>query len=329
VRRRGLLALILLAPACYTSPSGQPADGSTGDGPTGWAAYARRRGLTIANAAAVALPAGFILGFAVDDLDGSPQIAWRMTDGSYRSLPRAVDDLISADDRVWFRLAAPIPAYEDSTGEYYLYDQPDPGTPPTPDEPGTVFDFHDDFKSGALGADWEAEPMATFSLSNGDLVLGTPSAGVRSLAAWGPGTAVDFVLEATSSARTMPTFWGGFQRNGDFVNDLPWIRWSASMPDMIAPDVNLTPAATCTPGAGRPLDGFPHLYTIGRHLDRVNFLRDGMLVATCLLGAEDLSALQLRLHNASAGSIRIEMARVRAIVDPYPTVTLGPPEPRP
>jgi len=146
---------------------------------------------------------------------------WDSKASSWSVLPRAIDDL-GAAQRIWFRAIADI-AGSAKDQDYFLYAQ-NPGAQPVPFDPG-VFEFYNGFD--ASSADWTQTGNVTFSA--GSMVLdGAGSGGsVRSAnKTYGNNTAIDFRMVAMQNvAGGSNWFCGGFQRQSDFTDTVPWTLW--------------------------------------------------------------------------------------------------------
>ncbi len=329
---RWTAALVLVAACGFRSPdssntgdAARPGDGS--DVPPGawWdPAWSSRMRIVIENTAP--LPQGFQLGLP-RDLDMAPcndsRDAVRVVRDHTDELPRVIDELGGASDEwIWFKLAAPLPAAAGAS-EYWMYCG-NVGAGAAPSDPTAVFDAFDSFEGTTLSSAWRSQGQV--SVGGGVVTLGGNNIGIHSAAAYGPGTATDFVLQASSSAIKSPWFWGGFEVG--FTTAAPWVIWHATNDDMIRQEIFRTGSAVTA--NERETESGPHLYGVEHYGSSAAFRYHNEHVGSIPYGGPIQQSMNVRLQNfASGGSIQFFMARVRKAVDPIPTVTLGAVEPRP
>ena len=266
---------------------------------------------------------GFQLGLR-RDLDAAPcngpRDAVRVVRDHTAELPRVIDEL-GGDEWIWFRLADARPA---GTGPsaYWLYCG-NASAGPAPSDPAAVFDLYDDFDGTTLSSAWRVQGGVT--VGGGAVTLPGNNTGIHSDAAFGPGTATDFVLQVSSGARNNPALWGGFEIR--FTTTPPWAVWYADQSNRIKQWIR---TGTEAPANERPLDLGAHLYGVEHHGSSAVFRHGNAVVGTRTYNTPVMPPMNVRLHNyQSGGAIQFLMARVRKAVDPIPAVTLGPVETRP
>lgn len=327
-------APLLFAAACgFHAPAAGNGDGGGGSGDGGdsgdggagrWWDPAWSSRMRISIDTAVALPQGFQLGVP-RDLDVAPcagsRDAVRVVRDHATELPRVIDEL-EGDEWIWFRLAAPLAASA-GPSEYWLYCG-NPGAAAAPKSPTDVFDAYDDFVSTSLSTAWVKQ--GTVSVGNGTLAIGGGDDGVHSTMAYGAGTAVDFILEASSGALASPWFWGGFEIA--FTVTAPWVIWHCHEPSTIKQEIRIGSSTVAM--RSRALDTAPHLLGVEHYGTSAGFRYHDAFAGSIPYGGTITQAMNVRLHNyQSGGPIQFHMARVRKAVDPIPTVTLGDVELRP
>jgi len=326
---------LLLTASCSFQPGALPGDAQSstadtgdsgpGDGavysdgaPADWWNPAWKRRLRLSIEDSVALPMGFQVGFAID-LDAAPcsgsrdqvRIVHMMTE-----LPRVIDE-VGANEWIWFRLQAALPA-STPTDAYWLYcGNPSAGAAPA--DPTTVFDVFDDFGGTALGASWTTTGSVTVA---GGVVTLDDDDGFRTTATYPPNSATDFVMSTQTTSQTM-WFWGGFQNNFTFTG--PWMLWNATTATQIRPDeVDSSGSWTGTP---QGLDTAFHLYGVENYGTSSMYRYQDMPVAQHTHDANISQSISVRFHNyMSVNTIQVGMMRVRKAANPPPTVTVSPVE---
>lgn len=295
--------------------------------PPWWdAAWGFRRRITVTAAAGASLPAGYHA-LIYRDFDLLPDVS-----GNFDSLRvvRHVDendpgtevdrvyfDLAGEIEELWFVVADAVPA-GGSNQQYWLY-YGNPTPPPPPNNPADVFDYYASFS--AFDASLEIQGGAT--VTGGELRL-DPGESVRTFATFGPGTAVDFQLRLPSWTYRV---WGGFQRDGDFLDDEPWMLWITRLPvagkiqpEVIAYAANVDPVIV---GPQADVDGLEHTYSVERFPAAIVFKIDDLERARIPLPVAYATPLQVRLTNEGSSPAFYDLVRIRKVVDPAPAVTLG------
>jgi hypothetical protein len=279
--------------------------------------------MRIAIDSAAALEAGFQLGLR-RDLDAppcdGPRDGVRVVRDHMTELPRVIDEL-GGDEWIWFRIAEARAA---GTGpsEYWLYCG-NAGAGPAPGDPAAVFELHDEFDGGAVSSAWRTQGGVT--VGGGTVTLPGNNTGIRSDSLFGPGTATDFILQASSNALNNPWFWGGFEIG--FTVTPPWVIWHSEDPNVIKQEV--ASGGNEVARNAQPLDLGAHLYGV-EHLGTLARFRFRNAEVGSISYTGSINQMNVRIHNyQSAGAIQLLMARVRKAVNPIPTVTLGPVETRP
>ena len=316
-------------------PDGPTADAPVGMDPPWWdGAFGLRRPILVTNVAAVALPAGYELRLYQDftPLAPSPFDPLRIVrwDGSgWTEKDRYLDDFADQEqleEQFFFDLDQELAAGGTNHAYWLYYDNPQASEAPA--APEAVFPiFYEGFGDGVDPGRWAA--LGTPTSVSGALVL-EPGAGVRSIATWGPGYALDVKDSRETAAASS---WLGFQRNGDFNDEPPWILWidwdgaGALAPDSHIPAIG-DAASTTGPSASPGTE--VRVYTIERHADRLVYGFEGIGRDERVLPAAYQDPLQIRLHNGSAAAtVELHSLRVRRVVYPEPQVVLGEPEARP
>ena len=333
------VVLALLASACSfhhgIAPGGSAGDDAGDDAsdaglPPDWwnPAWHARMPLTILDGAALPLPAGYQVGFALD-LDAPPCLPG---DRDQIRIVRAGSDLDRVIDEVgtaewtWFPLQAAIAPGAMAT-DYWLYcDDPDPS--PAPSDPTAVFDFYDGFDAATVDTSvWTVQN--TVSVSDGLLVCGGGGLGdngvVTKTRTFGANHAVDFI--AISGTATAADFWAGFQIGT--MDVAPWLHWWTKDASSICPDY--LGVATDSPwyGTDVSLDTAPHLYGVENYGDASAYrLADAIVQSHVYAPMQPPPAqVDVRLWDGDATAIvSYDMVRVRQAVNPPPAVTVGPAE---
>lgn len=321
-----LAYLICLLGACsfeHGARSGDTADSRMDTPSAEWwdSAWSARRSLTIKNdSTSETLPAGYQVSFSIQPTatpctgrDDVRVIYQRTTE-----LERVVDEV--GTSTVWFKLVSPITPGGDSSTDYFVYcGNLAPG--PAPSNANAVFDFFDDFDAPLDTAVWTIK--ATAVPTNGSLVVGNGAQtdnGVVSVARYTAGHATDFI--ARPSEVTGGKFWAGFQ-NGT-LDQAPWIMWWTSMTTIIAPAFKVNGVSQDWRGMSKPLDTQPHLFTVENFGDHAIFRFDNTNVEVHTYDVAPPGSFSIRLWNYNTTpTVAFDMVRVRQVVDPAPTVTVG------
>ncbi len=310
------------APPGTDAPAGGDAGTDASSAPWWDPAWPVRMRIAIGSTAL--LVSGFQLGLR-SDLDvapcNGPRDGVRVVRDHTTELPRVIDEL-GGDEWIWFRItAARAPGAGPS--EYWLYCGNGSAGPASSD-PAAVFDLYDDFNGNALSPAWSSQGGVT--VGGGAVTLPGNNTGIHSTAAFGAGTATDFILRASASALGNPWFWGGFEVG--FSVSAPWVIWHSEDPNTIKQEI-LRVGVNPTAANQRTLDSGAHLYGV-EHLGNAARFRSSNADAGSIPYGGSIGSMNVRLHNyQSAGAIEFLMARVRKAVSPIPTVTLGSVENRP
>ena len=330
MRWLAVLASLLAAACSFRSPTGSTGDDGGVDGPLGeggpggwWnPAWSARQQIIINSP--MPLPQGLQIGLR-RELDAEPcsgpREAVRVVRDHTTEVTRVIDEL-GADEWIWFRLVAALPA---STGpsEYWLYcGNPSPG--PAMANPVTVFELYDDFDGASLSPTWNMQGSVT--IGGGAVTVGGTNAGIHSVTSFGAGTATDFILQPSAAALANPFYWGGFEVG--FTVSAPWVIWHGRMASSMRQEVNRGPGPI-TQGT-RAADASPHLYGVEHYGTSAGFRYNNDPVGTIQYGGTVGQAMNVRLHNyQSGGTVQFHMARVRKAVSPPPMASLGAVESRP
>jgi hypothetical protein len=286
-----------------------------------------------------AVPAGYTVSFSLDtaslvaadklraDLDDL-----RVSDASGSDRNRVVDVVAGSPSVVWFQLESAIAGGQSAT--YVLrYGAPDAGAPPAD---GTqVFAFYDDFPGTQLSTHWVTEGAPAVSSGAVRLHAWNPASNPNpdSLRADYPGdgvpaaSALEVVATVTNPSSGSDTvngfwYWLGYQRQGDFEADQPWIIWVARSAGTVqaeeAPEdagINAGPTITQDTAADD--------YRIERAPSKTVFYRNG--VDSYEYGQPNTTPYSLMLRNWMPSSdVVISLVRAWLLVDAPPVVTLGP-----
>jgi hypothetical protein len=301
--------------------------------------YVRR--ITIQNAAAAALPAGFTIrvplgqtlaalvqdGKVKNDLSDLRVIG----DGAVGERDRIVDPASGPSPAaVSFSLQATILAGATSTDYALYYGAPDAAAPPAS---GTaVFAVYDDFTSGISGIWSRNDGPIT---SGGKLVLraGHTDALVTNAASDGlPVVSAIELLASVADPNSRPTnppegvsyYWFGYQRSGDFSATPPWILWIARGAGQVRAEQR-SPVG-CEGECDGPVaaqDATAHYFAIERDPNATRFYRDGALSFTVAVTNQADYGVMVRNYLATS-DVQFDWIRARARVTPDPTVSLGP-----
>jgi hypothetical protein len=331
---RRTAALLLVAACSFPSPRATDDAGPDDDAPPDTApgvwwdrAWSARMRIHIDNRM-VSLDQGFQIGLRRDlDLapcDGPPS-AIRVVRNHTTEVPRVIDtNLAGADEWIWFRLAAPA-ASTIGPSEYWLYCG-NPAAGPALADPKMVFDLHEEFDGTSLPAGWLSQGPGLVMVGNGVVTLAGNNASIHSAAAYGAGTAVDFMLQASNNARNDPGFWGGLEVG--FTTVTPWVVWYADAAGVITQWIHAV--GNEPPMNGRAFDSALHLYGVENYGTAAGFRHTNAAVGLIQYGVPITQQMNVRFHNyQSGGPIQLAMARVRKAVNPIPDVTLGAVENRP
>ncbi|MGE5187259.1 MAG: DUF2341 domain-containing protein [Acidobacteriota bacterium] len=322
-------AVLVACAACSFHHGSGPAGAAAGDAsqldgvvftdgpPPDWwnPAWMYRIQLTVHATTAVAT--GFQVGFAYD-LDAAPctgsrdgaRIVWQQAE-----LARVVDE-VGPPTWIWFRLGAPIAAGAASS-EYWLYCG-NASPPPAPADPATVFDLYDDFAGSSLAPQWSAAGTVTVG---GGVATIQNNGTFHSTATFAPNTATDFSIAPQGTAPGM-YYWGGFQ-NGTATAS-PWVLWNTRNENGIHPEVVDSQGSTATGGLVAYDTAF-RLYGVENYGASSMYRIADASVATLAHPHGIAAALSVRFdnYNSGASTVQVGMVRVRAAVDPPPTVTAG------
>jgi hypothetical protein len=229
------------------------------------------------------------------------------------------------DVPVWFALVDPIGAGASDTTYWLHWDTASPDDFRTPNG---VFPVWHSFFS-LPGSGWVREdPMR---LEGDELVL-EQGGSIRSAARYGPGYAVDYVLRVPTFSGY---FWGGYQRESDFVDSDPWMIWINRTWDTgrFWPEVKVGALGhtSAIEGSHLTIGTGEHHYSVERFTNEVVFVRDYAEIDVLAIGADYANPLQVRLRSSpeSGPEMFIDWVRIRPVMRPMPTVTLGSPVARP
>lgn len=291
------------------------------------AAWPVRMPLTITNASTTeSLAAGYQVGFAFtlapnctsrDDV--------RIVLNHTTELDRVIDD---GGPWFWFKLQTAIAPGASSTGEYFIYcGNAAPSNAPSAAK--MVFDFFDGFNAASIDtAVWTVGSGAT--ITNNKLVvgnaMGTDHGLITKTATFTARHAVDF--EATTSSTNGNYFWAGFENTTN--NAPPWLIWWTNQATIIAPAYKATNNSTDWRGTSKTLDTQPHIYSIENLDTHAIFRVDNAAYQTYTYDANPPAAFNIRLWNYnSTPTVTYDNVRVRQVIDPAPTVTVGAVENKP
>lgn len=322
--------LICLLGACsFEHGARDTVDGGVDTPPSDWwdASWGARMPLTIKNGSTVVLPAGFQIGVPLQ-VSASPctgrddvRVIYKHT----TELDRVVDE-VGTPTWVWFKSVTPIMPGADTSTDYVAYCG-NPAPPAPPSDGKRVFELFDGFSTALDSAVWTTKASAT--TSNGNLVLGNGGQtdnGIVSVARYTAGYATDFI--AQPSQATNGKFWAGFQ-NGT-LDAYPWIMWWTNMTTIIAPAYKVNGASQDWRGMAKPLDTQPHLFTVENLGDHAIFRYDNALLESHIYDVPPPASFSVRLWNYNdTPTVSFDMVRVRRVIDPAPTVTVGAVETKP
>jgi hypothetical protein len=299
-----------------------------------------RRRISIHNAAAAALPAGFTirvpLGATLAALIQQGKVKADASDlrvigdGAIGERDRIVDPVGGlAPAAVSFALGAAIAAGATSSDYALYYGAQDAGAAPA--SGSAVFAVYDDF-TGGISNVWLRNdgPVA----SGGKLVLRAGHTDALTSNADNDGLPIVSAIELIASVadpNSEPTtqpegvffYWFGYQHTGDFDAGDPWVLW-------IARDKGLVHAEQKSPvgcegncgGPSASQNTAAHYYAIERDPGATRFYLDGALSFTASVTNQDDYAVIVRNYMATS-DVQIDWIRARARVAPDPTVTLA------
>lgn len=297
--------------------------------PQSWwdAAWHARRPLTVHNASADTLAAGYQVAWRVDleeDLgepyaDAVRLVAYDRENDRWSEIPRLVDGVI-AEEVVWFPLPVSLDAGEDEVVWVY---QNNPAAPATTWSGSDIFAFTDGL--GDIAPDrWATEGAV---VDEADEIRFDETGEMRSADPWPAGHALDIVARASNTASR---FWFGFQREvPDFEPDVPWLVWirrdpgDSMLPEYAGPEDTLETRWAGTPatvGTDR------HVFSVERMIDRVVYRLDYDLAQPDhdhRLDQDHSAPLYIRFSNTSSSSFWVSRVRVRRVAYPPPELTLG------
>jgi hypothetical protein len=303
--------------------------GSTSYDPTWWdPAYKKRWPIHIS--APTPLPEGFQVPLPVEasniDNANAPFDAWRIVrfDGSAWSESTRLIETVAGNQWIWFCTETAVAGSDDS---YWLY----AANPSAPAPPGgqSVFDFY-----GALGqanATAWAETGNVFHDGWQAILDGAGSGGsIRTNGTtFGSNRGVDFAMTViTPLASTSVWLCGGFQREADFNNTIPWILWISRNPGQIDVESYITPddwKGSNVP----PAVGSEHVYSVERFDTKNVFLYDLAEQDSNTWTSAYTQALQIRFSAYNGSKIGVRWARIRRTADPPPDATLATAETHP
>lgn len=286
-----------------------------------------RARIEVSNGAASQLEQGFQvvlpvesskLDSAVAPFDAWRIVRWNASTSAWSSLPRFIDRR-GANQWIWFRAPEAIAAGGDDADTFLYFENQTP-SPASSDL--SVFDMFAPFD--ASSSDWAQQ--GTVNYSNGSVIINGANAGgsIRSAnATWGPGNAVDFFMTIVAPvADSSAWLCGGFQRQNDFVDTLPWSLWISRAPARIRPEF-YSNAAGNFEGSLIDVDSpNGHFYGIERFSKEQVFLRDFAVVDTLSYATAFDLPMQVRFSAYAGSRIRIDFARVRKALNPAPTAVL-------
>jgi hypothetical protein len=312
----------------------RPADAATP------AAFRYRRPISIHNAAATALPAGFTIRVALgstlaalvqqgkvkadlSDLrvigDGAIGERERIVDPAGGPIPAAVS----------FALQAPIAAGATSTAYALYYGAPDAGAAPA--NGAAVFAVYDDFTTGISSAWLRNDGPITAA---GKLVLRAGHTDGLTTKAASDGVPIVSAIEVLASVAdptSNPTpqpegtfyYWFGYQHTGDFSASDPWVLWVARAKSSVhAEQKSPVGCETSCDGPTSAQNTAPHVYAIERDPGATRFYLDGALAFSQTVTNQVDYAVMVRNYMATS-DVQIDWIRARARVAPDPTIALG------
>jgi hypothetical protein len=288
--------------------------------------WAHRRQLTIHNVSTDTLVSSYQVGVFID-LDGllapgEPTDSLRVMrdEGPFgwTEVTRVIDD-VGPPARVWIGVWDDLPAGQQDDDYWIYYGNPSPPDAPL-DDPNGIFDFFAGF--GAFNPALAILGAAT--VLGGELRL-DQNESMRTFDSWGPGFAVDFTMRMPLWS---PRAWGGFQRNGDFLDDEPWMIWVTRSVDVgfIWPEVLIFDTGQLAPFVGQLQTPGPDArqYSVERTGAHIRFRLDQTVTDTHVLGGAFADDQQVRLANEGDKPVFFDWMRVRQIVEPEPQLTIGP-----
>ena len=313
------------ASSAASATSTSSASTGTGGEDLPWfdAEFDARRNITVENPSpdveAIAHPVAVTLPLSLDEARRSRLLRW---EGRWVDVAHVVE-VLGSDVVLWFPLTQPLPPGGASTSHWLYSGSPDPQT----EDQGAVFSFHDEFSVDVDPSVWAT--IGDVGVDTGEVVLDGAGAGLRSLAGYGPGFAVDFAMRVAIDG---DYFWGGYQRLSDFDEIEPWVIWISREPGaQIWPEVTIDAADVSNAvGAPHPRDGEEHVYSVERFPERVVFRFDGALHDTLFWQDPYTEPMQLRFAVGAASTVPattvIDWVRVRRAADPAMVTSVGAPE---
>lgn len=304
-------------------------DGGTGDGGAPTSGYVRTISITASPAGA--LESGLTIRIPLDalaDAVASGKVRRDYADlhvfGPAGELHRVVDSAPTfASDAAWIALAGRVAPGATDTSYSLVYGAATGGAPLADGQ--RVFRLFDDFESATLGSVWLTNDGP--SIDRGMLVLRALHDDAI--------TTRDGVVAATSTfeARVRvltrepdagdPThhYWLGFQRQGDFGTQSPWVLWNSRTPSTIRPEIDESIV-----GPEVPQTAAFRVYGVDRDPQRTTFSIDGA-VRFVVDHANDVALSPMVRDFQSTDDLEIDWIRVRTRVSPEPVVTVGPEQP--
>jgi hypothetical protein len=157
-------------------------------------------------------------------------------------------------------------------------------------------------------------------------------ASLRSIPKFQPGAGVDIAFTIDKPVLT-GAGWvlGGFQRTNDWWDAEPWLIWISREAGAIHPEANIDPLVN-TGGNDKPSDlGKRHVYTVERFASKTVYRYDLATPAhfAAAWGSAYNNDLQIRFTALDGAQATFRYARIRDVIDPAPTVTLGAKETHP
>jgi hypothetical protein len=334
-----------VAPTDSPPPADANGDTSTADakGDTSQASsQGYKRAITVT--AIDAVGAGYTVRFALDTqslVSAGKALASladvRVTDSTGIQLDRLVDAPGTTASTVWFELTNPIASGASDT-YWVAYGHPDAGAAPANGE--NVFPFYDAFPGTQVATSrWIVEGAPT--VANGTLKLHAwtspastqPDALTTNVVTdkVQATSAVEIVASVTNPASPADPdagfwYWLGYQHQGDFAANAPWILWIARdnisiKTEDIADDAGFT-------GPSITQDTKSHDYVVARAPSQTTFYRDG--TPQYLAALANTTDYSLMLRNFMPQSdVDVTLVRARTLVDHEPTLALGAEQPGP
>lgn len=295
-----------------------------------------QRTVSITNVSAMTMDVGYAVGVPLAALAGAPLRAdladVRLVRPGGADHDRVIDAPAGTPVTLWFALDAALGP--GATDDQYLLLYGDPAAAMAPADGTRVFAFFDDFTAASLDARWTSQGSPGLAAGELTLLAGTNGDGIASdSAADGVPLVASMELRARitdpASAPGQYYYYFGFQSG--ISNSLPFTNFVARAAAEIHGE-----HASAIP----PCDAFPYcagptsaqstayrVYRIDRLTGRQLFWIDGTIVHTVMQPTEIDQGLSAR-NFAVTSDLVIDWVRARAIVEPEPTVVVGPESPR-